>query len=137
MKQLIGNNFLSFFFQTTSISFLHIIASLSRICHGSSAQSDELSPASQTLDSGLTWSDEEGIDDLKKATLLNLLRVMGETRMLEHEVPIVFNRESELFQSYLEQRERSPRKVDYPPSGSGDEVNTRSGLKFLFCLGFL
>lgn len=51
-------------------------------------------------------------DDIKKATIINLLRVMGETRALNVDVPIVFNRDSELFQSYLEQR-RTPRKVDY------------------------
>ena len=48
-----------------------------------------------------------------------LHRVMGETRMLEHEVPIVFNRESDLFRSYLEQR-RTPRKVDFANAPAAD-----------------
>ena len=53
---------------------------------------NEISTAKVPGEPDLTWSmslmadGDTDADDLKKATLLNLLRVMGETRMLQHEV---------------------------------------------------
>ena len=51
--------------------------------------------------------------EIKKATLVNLLKSMAAKRAEQRQTPIVLNRDSELFQSYLEQR-RSPRAGEYP-----------------------
>merc|ERR1712117_818715 len=96
--------------------FLQRLALALFICH-------VLCPASSQADEEFAGGGGGGdLDDLKKATLLNLLRVMGETRMLEQDVPIVFNRKSQLFQSYLVQRTRSPRRVEYSPNNLPDTL---------------
>jgi hypothetical protein len=51
--------------------------------------------------------------EIKKATLVNLLKSMAAKRAQQRQTPIVLNRDSELSQSYLEQR-RSPRAGEYP-----------------------
>ena len=54
---------------------------------------------------------------IKKANIVSLLKLMGAKRGEQKPIPIVLNRDSELFQSYLEQR-RNPRSGEYPFQGA-------------------
>lgn len=62
--------------------------------------------------------------EVKKATIVSLLKSMAAKRGEEKQMPIYLNRNSELFQSYLEQR-RTPRSGEYPFLGPlfRDEVH--------------